>query len=133
MPRAVRRELKRKGRFRYRLKKLDTAGIFERCAAADSTNVLLLRADPDAGESEALVRAQEKQAHAFIGDDRQARMIAERMGRKYVGTVRLLARLCLEGRAPSADRLVAILRKDLDFRITDDVLRQAVQMAVEPI
>jgi uncharacterized protein len=133
VPRAVQRELNRKGRFRYRLKKLYATGVFERCATADATNVQFLRAQLDEGESEALIQAQERQAHAFIGDDRQARMIAERMGRKSVGTVRLLARLSLEGRAPGVEALVAVLRKDLGFRITDEVLRQAVEMAAEPI
>lgn len=98
VPRAVHRELNRKNRFRYRLKKLYATGIFERCTTADATNVQLLRAELDEGESEALIQAQEKQAHAFIGDDRRARLIAERIGRKSVGTVRLLARLDLEGR-----------------------------------
>jgi len=133
VPRAVQRELNRKGRFRYKLNKLYATGIFERCEAADATNVQLLRAELDEGESEALTQAQERQAHAFIGDDRQARRIAERMGRKSVGTVRLLARLSLEGRAASVDELVAILRKDLEFRITGELLQQAIDTAAEPI
>lgn len=133
MPRAVQRELNRKGRFRYRLKKLYGTGIFERCATADATNVELLRAELDAGESEALIQAQEKEAHAFIGDDKKARVIAERMGRKSVGTVRLLARLKLEGRVGSVEESVAVLRKDLEFRVTDDVIRKAIETAVEPI
>src|SRR5207245_1060482 len=98
VPRAVQREVNVKGRFRYRLKKLYATGFLERCATADETNVQLLRAELDAGESEALIQAQERQAHVFIGDDRRAREIAERMGRKSVGTARLLARLNLEGR-----------------------------------
>jgi len=133
VPRAVQRELNRKGRFRYRLRKLYATGVFARCATADATNVEFLRVELDEGESEALIQAQERQAHAFIGDDRRARIIAERMGRKSVGTVRLLARLSLEGRAPSVEGLVAALRKDLEFRITDEVLRQAVETAAEPI
>lgn len=133
VPRAVQRELNRKGRFRYRLKRLYATGVFERCATADATNVQLLRAELDEGESEALIQAQERQAQVFIGDDRQARIIAERMGRKSVGTVRVLARLSLEGRVPSVEDLVAILRKDLDFRITNDVIRKAVETAAEPI
>ena len=133
VPRAVQRELNRKGRFRYRLNKLYATGIFVRCAIADATNVDLLRAELDEGESEALIQAQERQAHAFIGDDRRARIIALRMGRTSVGTMRLLARLSLEGKAPSVDKLVLVLRKDLGFRMTDDVLQQAIDMATEPI
>ena len=133
VPRAVQRELNRKGRFRYRLNKLYATGIFERCNAADATNVNLLRPELDEGESEALIQAQERQANAFIGDDRKARRIAEGMGRKCVGTLRLLARLSLEGRAPSVQALVEILHKDLAFRITDELLRHAVETASEPI
>jgi predicted nucleic acid-binding protein len=133
VPRAVQRELNRKGRFRYRLNKLFATGLFERCATADATNVAFLRAELDEGESEALIQAQERQAHAFIGDDRQARIIAERMGRKSIGTARLLARLSLEGRAENIETLVAVLRKDLNFRISDEVLKKATEIAVEPI
>jgi len=71
--------------------------------------------------------------HAFIGDERQARIIAERMGRKCVVPARLLARLSLEGRTTNVEALVAVLRKDLGFRITDELVRQAVEMAAEPI
>ena len=133
VPRAVQRELNRKGRFRYQLNKLYATGIFARCKAADAANVQFLRVELDEDESEALIQAQERDAHAFIGDDRQARLVAERMGRKSVGTVRLLARLSLEGRASSLEELVAVLRKDLEFRIRDELLRQAVESAAEPI
>jgi len=133
VPRAVQRELNRKGRFRYRLNKLYATGVFERCTSADATNVRLLRAELDEGESEALIQAQEKQAHVFIGDDRRARRIAEGMGRTSVGTIRILARLNLEGRASEVATLVQILRKDLDFRISDDLVLRAMQIATEPI
>ena len=55
VPRAVQREVNVKGRFRYRLKKLYGTGFFERCAIADETNVQLLQAELDEGESEALI------------------------------------------------------------------------------
>ena len=60
VPRAVQREVNRKRRFRYRLNKLYQTGFFARCAAADETNVRLLRAELDEGEAEALIQAQEK-------------------------------------------------------------------------
>jgi len=133
VPRAVQRELNRKGRFRYRLNKLYATGFFERCATGDEINVRLLRAELDEGESEALIQAQEKQTYAFIGDDRRARQIAERMGRRPVGTVRILARLNLEGRAQEAAELVKILQRDLGFRISEEMVAQIVEMAAEPI
>ena len=133
VPRAVQKELNRKGRFRYRLNKLYSAGFFTRCMAADTFNVQLLQAELDRGEAEALIQAQEKQALYFIGDERRARVIAARMGRTAVGTLRLLARLNLEGRAPELPGLVRKLRRDLDFRASDEIVQQALDLAAEPI
>jgi predicted nucleic acid-binding protein len=101
--------------------------------AADKYNVQLLQAELHKGEAEALIQAQEKQAPYFIADEKRARVIAERMGRKAVGTLRLLARLNLEGRAPELPGLVEILRRDLDFRVSEEVVQQAIDLAAEPI
>jgi predicted nucleic acid-binding protein len=133
VPRAVQEELNKKGRFRYRLNKLYRTGFFTKCMTADTFNVQLLRAELDRGEAEALIQAQEKQALYFIGDEKRARTIAARMGRKAVGTLRLLARLNLEGRAPALTGLVRVLRRDLDFRVSDEIVQQAIDRAAEPI
>jgi predicted nucleic acid-binding protein len=133
VPRAVQRELNRKGRFRYRLNKLYAIGFFVRCKTADPFNVHLLRAELDAGEAEALIQAQEQRALFFIGDERRARQIAGQMGRKAVGRLRLLARLNLEGRAPNLPGLVRVLRRDLNFRASDEIVMRAMDLAAEPI
>lgn len=133
VPRAVQEELNKKGRFRYRLNKLYRAGFFTRCVAVDAFNVRLLRDKLDQGEAEALIQAQERQASFFIGDERRARAIATSMGRRAVGTLRLLARLNLEGRAPDLAGLVRILPRDLNFRASDEVVQQAIDLASEPI
>lgn len=133
VPRAVQEELNKKGRFRYRLNKLYSRGFFTKCMTADTFNVQLLQAELDKGESEALIQAQEKDAAYFIGDEKRARTIAARMGRKTVGTLRLLARLSLEGRAPELLSLVRKLRQDLDFRASDEIVRQAIELAADPI
>lgn len=133
VPRAVQEELNKKGRFRYRLNKLYNSGFFVRCIAADAFNVRLLRDQLDRGEAEAFIQAQEKQALFFIGDERRARTIATSMGRTAVGTLRLLARLNLEGRAAELPGLVRILRRDLGFRASDEIVQQAIDLAVEPI
>ncbi len=133
VPRAVQKEVNEKGRFRYRLNRLYRAGFFAKCTTSDAYNVQLLEAELDKGESEALIQAQEKQALYFIGDDKRARVIAARMGRRTVGTLRLLARLNLEGRAPQLPGLVRVLRRDLDFRVSDEIVQQAIDLAAEPI
>ena len=133
VPRAVQREVNRGGRFRYRLARLYETGIFLRCRAANDTNVSLLRAELDPGEAEAIIQAQEKDAAYFIGDDKRARETASNMGRKVVGTVGILARLNLEGKASDIHILVRKLQRDLKFRVSDDVLDQAIANAGEPI
>ncbi|HET9176812.1 MAG TPA: hypothetical protein VFQ24_00465 [Terriglobia bacterium] len=133
VPMAVQREVNRKSRFRYRLKKLYETGYFLRCTTANAENVKLLRPDVDEGEAEALIQAQERTATHFIGDDRRAREIGSNMGFRCVGTVRILARLFLEGRASETRSLVRKLQRDLRFRVSEQVIQQAIAMAEEPI
>jgi len=133
VPRAVQMEVNTKHRFRYRLRKLYRSGLFVKCALADRTNVELLRFDVDAGEAEALIQAQEKAAVAFIGDEKRARGIGSNLGLRTVGTVRILARLHLEDRAGETRELVKKLCRDLKFRVTEEVIREAIMQAHEPI
>ena len=133
VPRAVQEEINRKGRFRYRLNKLYRTGFFMKCVTADIYNVQLLQADLDRGESEAIIQAQEKRAQYFIGDEIRARKTAARMGQKPIGTLRLLSRLGLEGRAPELPGLVRVLRRDLNFRARPEIVQQAIDLAAEPI
>lgn len=133
VPRRVQEEVNKKSRFRRRLTKLYRAGLFRRCIGEDALSVRLLSLDLDAGEAEGLVQAQEKQADFFIVDEKRAREIGRRRGLILVGTVRLLARLSLEGLAQDTETLVGRLRKDLKFRVTDQVVHQAVALATTPI
>ncbi len=133
VPRAVQVEVNRKQRFRYRLQKLYKTGIFARCASADQWNVAILRAEVDEGEAEGLIQAQERNAAVFIGDEIRAREIGTALGLKPVGTIRLLARLHLEGRAGETRTLVKKLRRDLTFRVSDDIVGAAIAQAHEPI
>jgi hypothetical protein len=133
VPRVVHTEVNRKSRFRYRLKKLYQTGCFLRCMAADMTNVRLLMDQLHQGEAEALVQAEEKAAEFFIGDEKRAREIGRLKGFKTVGTVRLLARLHLEGRATEPSALVRKLCRDLNFRASEAVVNEAIAMAPEPI
>jgi len=133
VPSAVQKEVNCKGRFRYRLRKLYKTGVFQRCSSADPYGVELLQTELHAGEAEALVQAQEKNARYFIGDERRAREIGETLGLKPVGTVRILARLNLEGQADETAKLVRKLRSDLRFRVTEEIVAQAVALAGEPI
>jgi predicted nucleic acid-binding protein len=126
-------EVNRKGKFRYRLNKLFEASILRRCAVANEWNVRLLQADLDLGEAEAIIQAQENAADYFIGDEKRARKVAENMERKAIGTLRILARLNWEGRAPELNRMVEKLRRDLRYRVSDELVQEAIGKASEPI
>jgi predicted nucleic acid-binding protein len=133
VPTAVQREVNSKHRFRYRLKKLYRTGVFQRCTSADSVRLELLMAELDEGEAEALVQAQERNATYFIGDEKRARDIGWGLGLKLVGTLRILARLNLQGQAEDTLKLVRKLRRDLSFRVADDIVQRAIAMAPEAI
>ena len=133
IPRSVRTEVNRKSRFRYRLKKLYQTDAFRKCNAADDVNVRLLLSEIHLGEAEALVQAQEQGAAFFIGDEKRARKIGENMGLKPIGILRIIARLHLEGYADNPYSLVRKLRKDLNYRVTDELIQRAIETAYLPI
>jgi predicted nucleic acid-binding protein len=133
VPRSVQTEFNRKHRSRYRLNKLFRAGILRKCTGKDETNFRLLRAELDAGEAEALVQAQERGAEFFLVDERKARAIGARQGLTQYGTVRLLARLCLEGYADDIWGLIRRLRTERGFRVGDEIVREAIAAAETPI
>src|SRR5271170_5239163 len=133
VPRSVQIEFNRKHRSRYRLNKLFEEGVFQRCMCKDETNFQLLTAELDAGEAEGLVQAQERGAEFFLVDEWKAREIGVRQGLILYGTMRLLARFCLEGYAEDIWALVRTLRKERDFRVGDEVVNKAIASAETPI
>jgi len=80
-----------------------------------------------------LVQAQEREARFFIVDERRARDIGEKQGLVLVGTLRLLARLSLEGHSEDTRLLVRRLRKERGFRVVDDIVEKAIEDAIVPI
>ncbi len=133
VPRSVQIEVNKKHRSRYHLNKLFGAGVFRKCVYKDETNFQLLTVELDAGEAEGLVQAQEQGAEFFLADERKARSMSVRRGLTPCGTVRLLARFSLEGYADDTWTLVRRLKKERDFRVGDEVIRQAIASAETPI
>jgi len=132
VPRMVQREVNRKSRFRYRLNKLYSKGVFKRCAAGDPVSVNLLLDSLDEGEAEALVQASEKGATVFIGDEKAARAMSQKRGIRPIGTARLLARLHLEGFAADTATLMVKLKQDLGCYIAERIVDDAILDAAKP-
>jgi predicted nucleic acid-binding protein len=133
VPRNVQIEFNKKHRSRYQLNRLLRGGVFQKCMFKDEANFQLLTLDLDAGEAEGLVQAQERGAEFFLVDERKAREFGVRQGLTPYGTVRLLARLCLEGYAEDMWALVRKLRAERHFRVGDEVIRSAIASAETPI
>ena len=133
VPRAVQMEVNIKGRFRYRLNNLYETSVLSRCLVANEWNVKLLQPELDLGEAEAIIQAQERDAAYFIGDEKRARDVAQKMRRKAIGTLGILARMHLHGRAPELEVMVKKLRRDLQFRVSDELVLEAIERATEPI
>jgi predicted nucleic acid-binding protein len=133
VPRNVQIEFNRKHRSRYRLNKLFDAGVFRKCMCKDETNFRLLTAELDPSEAEGLVQAQERGAEFFLVDELKAREIGLRQGLTLCGTLRLLARFCVEGYAEDIWALVGRLRRERGFRAGDEIVRKAIASAETPI
>ncbi len=133
VPRCVQTEVNKKQKFRHQLNKLYETGLFQRCSAGNRTNVLLLMPELDEGEAESIIQAQEKYADRVILDERKARRVASNMSIQPVGVARLLFRLQRDGHIADARKLINRLKKELKFRISEDVIKEASLKAEEPI
>jgi predicted nucleic acid-binding protein len=85
------------------------------------------------GEAEAIIQAQEQGAEFFIGDEKRAREVAKNMKQKTVGTLGILARLYRDGQISDLDLMVEKLRRDLRYRVSNELVLEAVSKASEPI
>jgi len=94
----------------------------------DKSKVAYLRADLDPGEAEALVLAEELHADWVLIDEIKARLAAESLGIKYIGTVGLLLLAKQRGYVSAIKPLLDTLRSRkfyLSDRVYQGVLRQA--------
>ncbi len=84
----------------------------------------------DLGEASALTLAFETQGCTVILDDLKARKTAAKMNIKVTGTIGVIVKAKTENKIPSAK---AVFEKILetDFRISDRILKEAIQLAGE--
>ena len=90
----------------------------------------ILEMQVDKGEASALALALETPGSTVIIDDYRARKAAEKLGLKYTGTIGVIIKAKITGLITSIKPLLAKIRQT-DFRITDDIERQALREAGE--
>ena len=97
-------------------------------SVADQNKVAYLRADLDPGEAEALVLAEELSAGWLLLDEPKARLAAQLLGMRFIGTVGLLLLAKQQGHITEVRPLLNALMMQnfhLSQRIYQAVLKQA--------
>ncbi len=131
IPAAVWQEVVEDGQGRSGAQQVAAASWIEVINVADSALVSLLKASLDAGEAEAIVLAKEQQAHIVLLDEKDARVLAGKLGLSVLGTVGILI-------WAKRARLIPSLRLQLDelqrvgkFRLSRSLYLEALKAAGE--
>jgi predicted nucleic acid-binding protein len=109
---------------------VDAANWIETHRVRDGFSVNLLREELDAGESEAIVLAQELGASLVLIDDGVARRKTQRLGLRVVGTLGVLL-MCKEAGLIAQVQPVLEQLRQTDFRMSLRVYREVLLKAGE--
>ncbi len=91
--------------------------------------VALLSEDLDLGEAESIALARELGAHLVLIDELRARRCAKLMGLRFTGLVGVLIEAARKGLIADLGGTLRELRQRAGFRLTDDVIREALRLA----
>ena len=102
----------------------------EIASVKDKHRQKILEMQVDQGEASALALALETSDSTIIIDDYRARKVAEKLQMNYTGTIGVIIKAKIKGIILSIKPLLTKI-KQTDFRITDEIERQALQEAGE--
>jgi hypothetical protein len=114
----------------HTLHAITTADWIVVCAAQDKIAVQLLKENLDAGESEALILARERNAEMLLIDERAARRKAATLELTTIGTLGVLLMARDRGLLPTIKPLLMDLRR-ADFYMSEELYTQVLQSAGE--
>lgn len=97
----------------------------------DRSIVQLLKVGLDRGESEAIALAQEVGADLVLLDEKDARLGAERIGLKVLGTIGILIWAKKAGQIRSLQEQLDALRDKAKFRLSTGLYHQALKSVSE--
>ena len=86
-----------------------------------------LEKDLDSGESEAITLAVENNADILLLDDKSARLIAANLGLNIIGIVGILIWAKKEGIIKRLSKELENLREKANFRMSEDLIKSALQ------
>ena len=106
---------------------------FEVRPVSSQPMVTHLAASLDLGEAEAIVLAVELGVHLLLIDERQARIVAKRLGVSHIGLLAVLVQAKHAGLIPAVGPLVERLRSEAGFWVSQQVYHHLLQIAGETV
>lgn len=127
IPDAVWREVVIDGKGKRGAEDVEKSDWIKIQSVMDKALVKALEKDLDSGESEAITLAVEDNADVLLLDDKSARLIAANLGLNIVGIVGILIWAKKEGIIKQLSKELENLREKANFRMSEDLIKRALQ------
>ncbi len=131
IPPAVLAEIKRIGPEHSAVRAIETAAWITTQPVVNQTAVASLKLELDEGEAEAIALALELSADLLLVDERKGRMIATRLGLKFIGLLGVLVAAKQGGWLAQVKPVVDDLRHKAGFWISDELYTEVIRFANE--
>lgn len=127
IPEAVWREVVIDGKGKSGAEDVENSDWITIQSVRDKALVKALEKDLDIGESEAITLAVENNADVLLLDDKSARLIAANLGLNIIGIIGILIWAKKEGVIVQLSKELENLRKKANFRMSEDLIKRALQ------
>lgn len=131
IPDAVWREVVIDGKGKRGVEDVEKSDWIKVQSVRDKALVRVLEKDLDRGESEAITLAVENTADVLLLDDKSARLIASNLGLKIIGIIGILIWAKKEGIIKQLGKELENLREKANFRMSEDLIKRALQEVYE--
>jgi len=127
IPIAVQREVVDEGKGRSGAREVAESNWIEVQKVTDAKLVGLLRAELDEGEAEAIALAHQINTKVILLDEKDARLVAQRMNFRVLGTIGLLIWAKKTGKLKTLSTYLETLRSQGKFRFSQALYERALR------
>ena len=131
VPEAVYQEIVVQGAGQPGASEVQTFEWIEVCKVANASMLTLLQLELDEGEAEAITLADELKADLLLLDERKGRVIASRLGLKFVGLLAVLVEAKKTGVIAAVKPVLDALIEKAGFWINQELYTHVLQSAGE--